>query len=256
MSRVSRWLLAVGLVALAVPVHAERIDGQLQWHRLQSMGVPLAGVVAEVLVEQGSRVAAGAPLLRLERDALQAALQAAIATAEQAQLHYNEAKQEFERTEALYDRTLLATHDLELARIALSTANAQRLKAIAERVERQQQLRWSELRAPFAARVIAVDGWVGQAVANRLQIEPLLQIASADTMLLEVKVDQRQLLRIAPEQPLTIRIGEHRYQGRVLSLPLQSEGVGRDRGYRLQVLFSPDAEQPLFAGQEAQLDLP
>lgn len=119
------------------------------------VGSVITGRVAEVLVSEGAQVRRGDPLLRLDRDELQAALlqaqaaqvqaqarveglrgttrRAVQASVAQAQSVLAAAQADLERTRTLVDQGFLSTARLDEAQRAVAVASAQRDLAVAQR---------------------------------------------------------------------------------------------------------------------------
>ena len=94
----------------------------------------------------------------------------------------DEAVRELERTQELFERTLLSVHDLQLAQIAATGAEADHSSAEAELAEAEIKLEYSRILAPFDARVVSVPAQPGETVVSRLQARPLVVVAPAGRM--------------------------------------------------------------------------
>lgn len=123
-------------------------EGQTQPDRIARLRAELTATVAEILVERGDDVAAGALIARLVDDDRSAELR-------RAEEEVARAERELENAEALVARGA-ATRDRAVdARAALASAEAQRAAA-------RLALADAEIRAPFAGRVDALDIEVGE----------------------------------------------------------------------------------------------
>ena len=145
-----RRLATVCLLLAALPAGAESLAGRLDWVAPLELSTPRSGLVREVLVASGDRVAGGAPLARLEMRDARAHLAAAQAALNATRAAMEEAARERDRTQELYDRTLLSDHDLQLAQIALIEAEADyRAAQAAQVVQDQISSTWT---CPFTFR--------------------------------------------------------------------------------------------------------
>ena len=108
-------LLVTGVLLLPALTTAAQWEAQLQWVRTVSLSTPVSGVIATVSVDRGDRVSADQVLLQLEDSRQQAELAATEARLKQAENNREEAQRELERTQELYDRTLLSDHDLQVS---------------------------------------------------------------------------------------------------------------------------------------------
>lgn len=236
------------LLALATPlVHADW-EGTTEWSQAVSLSTAISGVVSEVNVHAGDRVKRGQLLLRLDQQALRAHASQRGAELNYRRLQRAEAGKELERAEELYERTLLADHELDLARIADARAEAE-LKA-AEAAEQQSRLdlKQSELRAPFDARVIARHVQPGQTVVTRMEAPTMLVLAEAGYMQARFELDAEAVAGLANAQPLSISVAGKSYTGKIVSIDYHA---GR---YQVRARFA--TEQALMAGLAARIRLP
>lgn len=232
-----RLSLGLCLLAVAMPLPALELDAELAWGRRLELSLPVSGPVAEVAVIPGQRVAAGAPLLALDQRLFRARLEQARAALEQARQDQAEAERELERAQELYDRTVLSDHELTLARIGAAGAAAARQKAAAALTEAELELEYSRLAAPFDGLVLAVFVAPGQAVANRLQPQPLVVFADDRRLRALALVHAEQAAGLHPGAAAQVELGGQWVPGE-LNL------VGREpqtHGYPLEIGFrAPD----------------
>ena len=116
-------LLALGV--LSTPSYAEQVEATLQWVRTVPLSTAVSGVIDTVNVRKGDRVKSGQVLLGLVAKTFQADLAAQKANLKKAENNNDEAELELERTQELYDRTLLSDHDLQLGKIQRDAAAAE-----------------------------------------------------------------------------------------------------------------------------------
>jgi RND family efflux transporter MFP subunit len=112
-----------------------------------------AGYVRKILVRPGQKVAAGAPLIELDARQEAAALGSAVAQSRSAAANLELARQTRVRTEALYKEGLVSAQELERARSAAEAAEAAVSNASAQVSEREVQVGYNLLKAPFAGTV-------------------------------------------------------------------------------------------------------
>lgn len=245
-------VLVLGLF-WSLPLWAAEHAATLQWLQRVELGTPVSGVVNEVAVRPGQRVKQGALLLRLDPRAQQAAVRRAEAEAAGLKVRLDEAERELARTQELYDRTLLAEHDLQVAQIEFSTSQALYQGAQAELVQARLALEYTTLRAPFDAVVLARQAEVGQTVVSELQSTPLIVVAAAGRMLAVSELEPAVLARLEPGGAATVRVAGQEYQGRIHSIGFEP-AAGTSR-YRVAVEFET-AGRLLRAGSEARVSLP
>jgi multidrug efflux pump subunit AcrA (membrane-fusion protein) len=115
----------IGIVDTMRIASGPSISGELTAEKSASVRSEVSGSVIQVFVEAGQRVAAGAPLARIDATTASAAALSARTgvTAQEAQVA--QAKKELDRSERLNAAGAIADRDLENARLSYSTAMAQ-----------------------------------------------------------------------------------------------------------------------------------
>lgn len=250
------WILGLGLASVAQGVLALDLDGRLAWDQRVELGTLVSGVVTQVPVQAGQQVARGGTLVKLDQRGFQAAVNGARATLARAQSNLDEARREDQRAQELYDRTLLSDHERQVAQIALVDAQSSAAEAKAALMKAQLALEHSHLKAPFNARVLAVNVAPGQAVVSRLQSEPLVVVAASDAMLAEAEISAAQLDALAPGQPAQVGLADKWLDGVIDDIgqePVRQQGA--EAVYRIRVRFTPPAGGVLRAGLPAQVRL-
>ncbi len=247
-----RLCVAACLLVCAAAASADELPARLQWVQRVALGSPVSGVITEVEVAEGQRVPAQAILLRLDEIPLRARVAALEAQQLARRNDRDEARRELARNQELYDRTLLAEHDLTLAKIARDAAEAALKTTEAELTQARWELDHSRLRAPFEAWVVRRRAEPGQTVVSRLQAEPLLVLARAGGMLARARVPAEQLAGLRMGQRLTVRVAKRDYPGHIQRLALEADGQGR---FAVDVRFD-SGDRLLRAGLPASVLLP
>ena len=247
-------VLGVALLILtAAPGLAGELPGILAWGDRVSMGTLVSGVVMEVPVRAGQRVAEGDLLVGLDSRGFRAQVAGIRAEAARADALLAEAQREDERAEELFERTVLSEHERARATIALREAEAAAGRARADLVAARLDLERSQLQAPFSGRVLVVHAVPGQAVVSHLQSEPLVELAMDEQMELRAEVDLETAREIAAGAASVEVGGERIAADRVV---VGFEPVAHDQAaprYALSVRFARPAELELRAGQAARL---
>jgi RND family efflux transporter MFP subunit len=128
------------------------------------------GIITEILVHSGSRVAAGAPLMQIDPSKQQATVksQEDARAAQLAQVKW--AQQNFDRVSGLASAGVVSRQDLDQARAALDAAQSQLRSLDAQVREQQVQLHYFRVVAPRAGIV----GDVPVRVGDRVQTTTML----------------------------------------------------------------------------------
>lgn len=226
----------------------------LQWSHRVELSVPVSGVVQSVNATVGEQVKKGQILLAMDGAIYRARVaenQAAITrlTAEAA-----EARRDFERVEELHARTVVATVELDQARLRLTRAEALLAEAKASLRQQQKMLDDTLVRAPFDAVVVMRQAEPGMSVAAGLQPQILLVLARAGEMLARLHLPAAQIETLKAGQQVTVVVGGQNYDGKIRALGLEPVKVKDEAGYQVDVSFSSKAQ--LRAGIAVVVKLP
>jgi HlyD family secretion protein len=207
----------------------ERLAGSVVSRNQTEIYAEVSGRIVEVLANDGDRVDAGAPLVRLratefEEQLLQAeaGLRVADARVKQAEANSTRAQAALKRMETIVERNLGSAAELEGAQAEALSAEAELLLMQAERQqaaslvqERRSALGETTIRAPITGIVGGRDAEIGQLATTST---PLFVIGDPASMRVTITLTQRMLGYIetgtpvnvtsdaAPEQPISAKI--------------------------------------------------
>lgn len=129
----------------------------------------ISGVVEKILVKPGEKVKQGQVLLVLDQRVLKADLEAANKAMQSSKLNLEEVRKELERTEALYERTVISDHELELAKVNFAKAEAEHATAVRQVSKAQYQFDYSQIVAPVSGKIKSIPAWENMVVNNQLK---------------------------------------------------------------------------------------
>lgn len=254
MIRAIAGLMAMALAGAAPQAAlAEDVTAVIGWSQRVELGPLVSGVVAEVHVAPGQRVDQGARLVTLDRRDFASRVARREAERRHAQALLEEAQREDERAAELYDRTLLSDHERNQALIGLEAARAGAEAARTALAHARLDLERSEIRAPFAAVVLAVSAVPGQSVVSQLQSQPLVTLAERDLYLAQAEVDAAQAARLLPGSELRATVRGRAVQARVRQVGL--EPVAPGPRYALVAELAAATDMTLRAGESIVLHL-
>jgi RND family efflux transporter MFP subunit len=156
-----------------------------------SLGAPTATRVSHVYVSEGARVAAGQPLVELDRAAIDASAQAA-------QAGLTAAQQAYERAERLNREGVAPRKDVEQAASDVAKARAEAVSA-----RRASQL--AVLRSPIAGVVTRLTAVLGASVDVS---QPLIEVADPDALDIVFTVTPGEAARVKANASVTLSAGQ------------------------------------------------
>ena len=226
----------------------------LQWSHRVELSSPVSGVVKVVNVDVGNRVKKGQVLLALDNSLYQSRVAASQATISRLAAELAEARRDLERVQELHARTVVATAELDLAKLRNTRAESMLAEAQAGLKQNQKVADDAKLRAPFDAVVIAREVELGMSVAATLQPQTLLVLAKSGEMLARAQLNGAQIEKLKIGQPVTVVSGGQSYPGKVKTLGLEPSKLDGGMTYLLEVIFA--SKEQLRAGVAAVLKLP
>jgi HlyD family secretion protein len=229
------WLLLAPIPVTAHTVTAGTITaevmgtGTLEARTTATVGPKIGGLIVNIAVDQGDRVAARALLFQLEDNDLRqqvgiAESEVAAATAtldklraarRRAEAVLAQARLNHERTEGLASTKVVSQQDLDTAVEALSIAEAELSTAGAAIIEGERRLDAAErsleyqrarlhettIEAPFDALVVRRDRDPGEVVTAGSSV---LHLVSTEQMWITAWVDETELARLSEAQPARV----------------------------------------------------
>ena len=251
----ARSILLGCVTLLGFPVHAEEFDATLQWSRRVELSTPVSGVVVEVLANAGQQVSKDQVLLRLDSKVREANLEQSKAQLSRHTRLRNEAQRELDRSQELFNATLLSEHEMELARIGFDNAEAEFHKSKAALAQAESDLKYSEVRAPFDGLVVQRFVEVGQTVVSQLQAMPLFALAEAGQMIARTAATLAQVRALKMEQAATVKAGGRSYEGHITQLGAEPLPKRDESRYAVEVTFATKGVT-LRAGEAARIVVP
>jgi RND family efflux transporter MFP subunit len=161
----------------------------------------VAGYVRKIHIRPGQQVEARTPLIELDARQEAAALDSARAQSQSALANLELARQTRARTEALYREGLVSAQELERARSAAQAAEASAGSATAQVSERQVQVQYNVLYAPFAGTVSDVLVRIGDHATPQTVVTT---IAQADVLEATVAVPAERARTLSHQTPLEL----------------------------------------------------
>lgn len=188
------------------------VSGSLAPDREATVRAEVGGPVLQTLVDQGTRVSAGAVLARIDDTAIRDAYLSARSGLTAAQASADIAKRELERAQKLLEAGAIAARDVENASRANSAATSMLADARARLTAAQEQLNKTTIRAPFAGVVSVRSVNAGDLATPG---SPLFTIVDPSSMRLEGSVPTDQVSSVRLGMPVTFTV--QGYPGRTFT---------------------------------------
>lgn len=199
----------VAVVRLAPIQSGPTLSGSLAPEKEAAIRAQVGGTVLQTYVDEGQRVAAGAPLVRLDDAAVRDAAISARSGVASARAQADVAQRNLQRAEQLVAAGAIAERDLESARSANVAAQAQLANARALQASAEKNLGYTFIRAPFAGVVAQRTVSAGDVVQTG---GALVTVVEPSSMRLEASVPADQLSSVRVGMPVQFTVSG--YPGR------------------------------------------
>lgn len=209
----------------ACPAHADTFvaDCLIEPTQQVSIGTPVTGVLDQVWVKRGSRVAKGQVVASLVSGVEQAAVQLAqfkanqTAQADMAERKLGFAKSKFERRQSMSQEKLMPQQESDDAEAEYRLAEAEWMIArenqqIAQLEFKQQkaQLEQRTIRSPLNGVVVDQSAFAGEVVESGGNAKPIVRLAQLDPLRVQVilpksrfgKIRAGSSVDVTPESPI------------------------------------------------------
>lgn len=155
----------------------------------------VSGFLSELCVSEGEVVRKGQTLFIIDQVPYKAALQVAEANVKSAEANVATAQLTYESHKKLYARNVVSEFDLSTAENSLLTAKAQLAQAEANRVNAENNLSYTVVKAPSNGMVGTLPYRVGALVGSTMA-QPLTTISDNSQMYVYFSMNENQLLNL------------------------------------------------------------
>ena len=215
-------LLSIAAVA-EVPVRVESVAGRsivsqinvtgtVTSPRTAVLSTAVAGLVAELMIDEGHRVETGDALLRLDAELAQLALERALAEVRQHETALEDARRRFAEAEKVGTQRGIARTQVESLRAEVTSDEAALVAARAAAREQRAIVERHTLKAPFAGviseRLVELGEWVNPG-------DGVLELVATDNLRFDFRVGQQSFATLSPQTPVEITLDA--FPGRSIS---------------------------------------
>lgn len=250
-------------------------SGTLAFRTEVNLTSEVTGKVRTILVQEGDTVQAGQPLLQLDPELYNNAIEREEAGLRQnriaierqrAQLDLR--RRQFERAKTLVASKLVDRNSFEESRNQLDIAEAE-LRTNEEALRRaesslgdaREQRSKTEIKAPISGRVVALPIKVGETAipsTSAFAGAQLMTIADTSQIQAELKVDEADIARIAIGQSADVfaaAFPDNALKGTVEKIALAPTIEGQGRAYKVTVRIAAPAGLALRSGMSVRADI-
>ncbi|HKK56132.1 efflux RND transporter periplasmic adaptor subunit [Marinobacter sp.] len=171
--------------ALHETVH---LDGVIEAVQQSTVSAQTSGTVQRLPYDVDDSVTAGDLIVQLEDSEQRSRLRQAQAGLEEAEAALSDARQRFERIEAIHERGLVSRQEFDQARNSLAAARARVERARSSVAEAEQQLSYTRVLAPYGGILTERHVELGESVSPG---QPLLSGLSLEQLRVVVDLPQK-----------------------------------------------------------------
>ena len=238
--------VAAGAAGSGGPV----ITGSVQPEKRADLRAEVSAVVTQVIKDNGEPVRKGELLMRLDDTSIRESLQSADASARAAAQAFEQAERSVQRFKTLQAQGMTSMQALEDAEVRRNSAQSELAASRSRVATAQQQLRRTEVRAPF-------DGVVSErkaSVGDTAQVgKELVKVIGPSSMRFEGLVSADRLHEIKVGQPVTFSVnGFPNVQFRGTLRRIDAAANATTRQVAVIVDFAEPEKAPRVAGLYAE----
>lgn len=225
------------------------ITGSIQPEKRADLRAEVSAVVLQVLKDNGDPVKQGELLVRLDDTSIRDSLASADEAARAAGQAHEQAERQVQRLKTLQGQGMLSMQALEDAEIRRNNAQSELAAARARAVSARQQLRRTEVRAPFAGMVSERKVSVGDTAQVGKELVKVIDPAS---MRFEGLVSADRMHEVKLGQAVSFRVSGYP-QGRFSGTVRRVDAAANATTRQVEVLVAFEAkDRPQTAGLYAE----
>lgn len=207
----------------------------------------VSGQVSGVQVKNGDEVATGQPLVLLDDSSFRDALAVDRAALESAQAALEAASQTYQRDQVLADSHFISNADLENAKVAMETAQANVDSATATVSSAQDSLRDTSICSPISGVAGNCTAEIGQYLSPGISPTPLLVVEDISSVYAVVDIEQGDLPAVRPGLAAKVTAdayGDRVFEGTVEQINPVGDATSRVFATKIRVANGSGLLQP------------
>lgn len=248
---INKLVLLFTLLLSSTVVSGKSFEATLGWSNKTELSSAVSGIITRVEVTAGQQVKKDTILTQLSQAFYLAQYNKAKAIRVSEKEALNEAKRELERSIELYERTVLAEHELQMAKNSHKKALANYRKSQANFIKARNDLGFSTIKAPFDAVIVKVLRKKSEIINANMEAPLMVVVAEAGKMIAQAGASSAMLDDIKVGRTASIDVNGKIYMGKVTSIGLEfMQGTNQ---YPVDVEFETGNTQ-LKAGMKASIN--
>jgi len=195
-------MVATDTARMAPVINRVRLTGTVVSPRTAQLSSDVGGLVNEVLVDLGDRVAAGDPVVRLDAALYRLRYESAQAQTREAREEVADAERRVRIAERLADNNNIPQNELDARQAALRIARAKVERLEAEQRRWRARVQRHTISAPFDGVITRRESEVGEWVDTG---DTLVELVDVDHLVVDAAVPQRYFPDLGKAPDVTLR---------------------------------------------------
>lgn len=188
------------------------LTGSVEGETSAIISAKIAGRIGEVLVEEGQRVSAGQPLVRLESVELSNSVRMANDALNRLQANYDNTATDYNRYKKLYDQQAISQQQLDSAETKMKVAEMDLSSGYASLSNAKEQYDYGVVTAPVSGVVANKAAVIGQVVSAGLT---LMTVENVGKVYAVVNMEQKDIGML--QKGMVAEVTVDAYPGQVFS---------------------------------------
>lgn len=229
-----------------------RLTGSVEARRIATLATEVAGVVAELLVSEGTEIRRGSPLARLRRESIELRARAARGQLAEAEARLKSAELRLERTSELQDSEVVSRQQVDDAAYDSEAWQGRVAQLRAEVAQLERDLENTTVRAAFSGVVGREHCQIGEWLDVG---DPVVELISLDALEVRLEVPERRFDDVVPDASARLRfeaLPDFDALGTVRAIVPRADA--RSRTFPVLVEL-PNEDRRVGVGMLAQVDL-
>jgi membrane fusion protein (multidrug efflux system) len=235
-------LLTITLFLSCNNVFASEYDAVIDLPKGVELSLPVSGVIKTLNVVAGQFMEQGEIMLVLDQTPFKAAKVYAESRVTVQQTLLKESIRDFNNRQELYDRTVLASVQLENAELRVKRDTAYLNNAMAQLDVADYELSYSKLSAPFSSLILSVHVNQGQSINNSIASKTLITLVKRGHYLARFSVTADAFENLQIDQSIIVKTQGENYKGKISAISFEHVKAGAEQNnlYMIEAGFASD----------------